>query len=397
MKNISKNLLFFRTDKRKSFDSYQLIENFPLSKTDIVIYDISKKVKEIDPKGKIALQSLQALLNKKVTKQDEIRAYRNLDTFLVSTPAFRKNIRGMKATEIADLKRTVINSMFEKIYDNITKDRGVSNLRFALVLLKEELNKFDNTLVSHIFYDIQNGININREIEKIFVKQVKESIDQKKLVIEIDSPKSNLIELFIKQDTQRRFIDLLLNTLLSMHSYSNCDSKKIAILVSYMCYIAYTEDIKTTKKNGKTKIQIAHSFMILVEYQAKHNSSNFILLLKKFLKKRNRENIEEFLKKICLGENIPTIKEGTLRQKNLKFLNNMIIIGQFYRAISEEQDMELVIDTLQKKILDNSVNIEKMYQKEEINNFLKLFSKKYRKKESKQRLNDFFKAFRNAK
>jgi hypothetical protein len=322
-------------------------------------------------------------------------AYKNLDTFLVTTSAFRKYIRNIDATEIETLKRTVISSMIEKIYDNITKDRGVSNLRFALILLKDKLNELDNNLQSHIFYDIQNGVNINREIEKNFTNRIRDSINQKELSKEIEPYSSNSIESLIKRDDEKRFINLFLKSLLFMHSFANYDEKRIAILVGYMCYIISTDDIKTTTKNGIEKIGIPHSFMSFIEYQAKYNSLNLILMLDKFLENRENQRIEEFLNgRVSIEENSLTIKNGTLRQKNLKFLNNLLIIGDFLKLISEERCIESVIYSVQKKILEKSIDV-KRYSKEPISSsFLKLFSKKYRKKECEERLKEFFKSFR---
>jgi hypothetical protein len=392
MENISKNLLFFGTDDKNSFDSYQLIDKKEgNSFQNILIYNISKKVKEIDKKGKKALLSLSRLLFNTLTNQEERVAYKSLDTFLVSTPAFRKRIRGLDATELETLKRTVISSMIEKIYDNITKDRGVSNLRFALVLLKDGLHRADNNLQSHIFYDIQNGVNINREVEKNFTQKIRE----KELTQEIEPYSRNPIESLLKKDDEKRFINSLLKTLLSMHSFANCDIKKIAILVSYMCYIVSTEDIKITKKNGVEKIGIAHSFMSFVEYQAKYNSLNFILMLDEFLEKRENQKIEEFLnRRVSIEKNSLTIKDGTLRQKNLKFLNNLLIVGDFLKLISKERCIESIIYSIQKKVLEKSIDT-KEYSKEPISSsFLKLFAKEYRKKECQQRLKEFFESFR---
>jgi len=392
MENISRKLLFFETNNKNSFDSYHLIEKKSGNPKNILIYNISKKVKEIDTKAKKALQSLRLLIYKKLSKQEERLAYRGLDIFLLSSSAFRKHIYGMITTEIDSLKRVVISSMIEKIYDNITKNRGASNLRFALVLLKGGLNRFDDNIQSHIFYDIQNGININREVEKNFKN---DSINKINLTKEIEPYSSNPIQLFIKKDDERRFINSILKTILSMHSFSNCDIRKISILVGYICYISSTENIKTTTKNGVEKIHIAHSFMMFVEYQAEYNSLNFILMLKEFLENRDNQRVEEFLdRRVSIEENKLSIKNGTLRQKNLKFLNNLLIVGDFFRFISEERNIESIIFSIQQKVLNNTLDI-KGYSKEPISSkFLKLFAKEYRKKDCEIRLKEFFKSFR---
>lgn len=395
MENISKNLLFFGADDKNSFDSYQLIDKKDSRFKNTLIYNISKKVKEIDKKGEKALQALDTLLNRTVSSKDEKIAYRSLDTFLVSTPAFRKHIRGIGATEIETLKRTVISSMIEKIYDNITKDRGVSNLRFALVLLKNELNGLDNSLKSHIFYDIQNGVNINREIEKIFANNIRDSIDQRELAKEIEPYSSNSIISLLKKVDEKRFINSLLKTLLSMHSHTNCDIKKIAILVGYMCYIGSTEVIKTTTRNGVDKIKIAHQFMSFVEYQAEYNSLNFILMLEEFLEDIDNQRVEEFLdRRVSIEEKSLTIKSGTLRQKNLKFLNNLLIVGDFFRLTTEEKDIDSIIGSIQQKVLGKSIDIKRYSKEPTSSKFLKLFAKEYRKKDCEERLKDFFKSFR---
>ncbi len=397
MENISKNLLFFEVDDKNSFDSYKLIEKRrENSFKDILIYNISKKVKKIDRKGERALDAMRRLLFEPLSVQEEKIAYNSLDTFLITTPAFRKHIRNLEVMEIENLKRTIISSIIEKIYDNINKKRGVSNLRFALVLLKNGISKLDNSIKSHIFYDIQNGVNINREIENSLSKKTQSLIEQRELAKEVKPNYSNLIESFIKEDGEKRFINIFLKTLLSIHSNDvEYDIKKIATLVSYMSYIISTRDIKTTIKNGIEKIQIAHPFIISVEYQVEHNSLNFILMLDDFLENRDNQEIEEFLeRRVSIKQNSIEIKSTTIRQRNLKFLKNLLIIGDFFKLVSEREDIESIIDSIQKKILENSIDIDR-YSKEPISsNFLKLFAKEYRKKDCKIRLKDFFKSFR---
>ena len=393
MENIKNNLLFFGTDNKNSFDSYHLIDKKSDNFKNILIYNISKKVKKIDEKAKKALYALDTILNRTVSTQKEREAYENLDTFLITTPAFRRYIYSLNKLERETLKRTVISSMIEKIYDNITKDRGVSNLRFALVLLKNRLNKLDDNLKSHIFYDIQNGVNINREIERNFINRIKDSINQKELAQKIE-PNNNSIEFIIKKDDENRFINSFLRTLLSMHSLPKYDRKKISILVGYICYILSVEDIKITKKNGIEKIQIAHSFMLFIEYQINYNSMNFVLMLEEFLNKNNYENIELFFRKrVSIKKYDLEIKEGTLRQKNLKFLNNLLIIGDFFKLISAEQDIDSIISSFQQKVLTKDIDVAKYSKEPIISKFLKLFAKEYRKKEYQDRLKEFLKTW----
>jgi hypothetical protein len=396
MKNISTNFLYFRIDDKKDFNSYYLLDRIDSSSKDILIYNISKKVKEIDKKGKKALKALNTLLFRRVSIREEIVAYNNLDTFLVTTPAFRRYIHTIGAMEIESLKRTVLNSMIEKIYDNITKKRGVSNLRFALVLLKNSLDRLDNNLQSHIFYDIQNGVNINREVEKSFAKSIKESISQRELIQEIEPYSSNQIELLIKRDDERRFIKSFLKTLLSMHSLLSCDKKKIAILVGYMCYLLSTDDIKTTIRDGVEKMRISHSFMMLLEYQVKQSSLNSILILDEFLEDIDNQRVEEFLeRRVYLAEGSLTITSGSLRQKNMKFLKNILIVGDFFRLVSDERDIESAIYSIQKKVLENNLDIKRYSEEPISSSFLKLFAKEYRKRENKTRLKEFFTSFKS--
>jgi len=406
---VGSDFLLFGTTNREKFDEYFLIKckkkayyleiDFSLSFQFLLIYDVSQDLKPINHKGEEAISSLFSLLN-----SDHCDYYSGaLDVFLISTPSFRELNRDMSSRERESFKQTIINSMMEKIYDNIREDRGSSNLRFALVLVKNSLRDIDRSIWRYLFYDIKNGINLNREIIKSY-RLVGEALD----VLELTEQRiSYLYESDVEKEHERRFILLLLNSILRMKDTLYWDKKKAINLASYICYLAFTEDIKVVvNREGVERLKIDYTYMILVELLTKVNSSYFIMLLEKFLNSVNNISIEKFLEQhieyefierkkektlfIKMGKDSLSVKYNTLRQNSSRFFKNVLIIGEFYRLISEEKDMDMVIALSLQKILKSSINVKKCAKDPISAKFLTLFLKGHSKKNCESGLRDFF-------
>jgi hypothetical protein len=136
--------------------------------------------------------------------------------------------------------------------------------------------------------------------------------------------------------------------------------------------------------------------MMLLEYQVKQSSLNSILILDEFLEDIDNQRVEEFLeRRVYLAEGSLTITSGSLRQKNMKFLKNILIVGDFFRLVSDERDIESAIYSIQKKVLENNLDIKRYSEEPISSSFLKLFAKEYRKRENKTRLKEFFTSFKS--
>jgi len=406
---LDKDFMLFGIDDIDRFETYfRLNSSIERNYNHIALYDISKDVKDIDEIAITALKTLSKLFYTKEFKNNEI-VYNNLEVFLISTSSFREIVSGIPKVEQNPFKRNVINGMIEKIYENMRENRSISNLRFALVCLKEDLSNFNQNIKNHIFYDIQNGINVNREIQKSLYQDIKISTNKKKELVDNYNSNDDVIDEFIKKNDRNHFISSFLNTILSMPSSLSWNIDNVIELVSYMSYISSTDNIKVRKIKNIEKIQIAHCFMLLVELLSSLNRAYFILLLKNFLEYTNEISIEEFLQKdieyncstnkidktvtIEIYNNLLTVTNSTLRKRNSRFFHNILVIGNFFKAISKEDTIDDIISTSLYQISHNRVNIDKCCQNPITPKFLSLFLDGRNRKDCEMVLQKFLRFF----
>ena len=408
---IGEEFLLFGMEDREDFSTYALYSVDNQKKFDaMAVYDIKKEVKEIDQKGLLALSSLKAMMEESNSLGVEQRIlYRNLDVFLFSARNFKSVISSIKYDEQESFKRTVMSDIFAKIYDNMIERRDVSQLRFALVLLlSREFDSLSVQIKSHIFYDIHNGININAQIlknskieptqyqpiEEIVLDEVEESVDD--------------IDIFIKRSDENRFIEIFLNTLLSMSSDVAIDRKNTLLFVALVSYISSTDDIKTTKKEGIEKIQIGHCYLFMVHLQVTYNINDFFIYIDDFVNlKQKGVEIETFLKdKIeyryrenrrdsCLilkiWERVFFKKRDTLRKMNHQFSTRLRVVGLFFQFISHQKSRDNIISDSFQQIKEDSIDMEECCKALISKKFLAIFFIGHGKKECKKHLGGFFK------
>jgi hypothetical protein len=398
------DFLLFGIEDIKDFQSYELYNEASKKEFNLMgLYEVDKEVKNLNEQGVLALNSLKNLLN---NKEDEIL---NLDTFLLSTQSFSKTISAIQHKYQEHFKKTIISDMLSKIYDNIFEDNyKKSNLRYALLLLKNQtLEKINPKIQAHIFYDIQKGINLNALILQEHIGSVKKNDFNQERVeeeVEIDSKESE-IENFLENNDTRRFIKLFLNTLLAMDSEREIEMEKIVRFVALFLYLAFDKELKATKKNGEEKFQIDHCYMMLVDYKIEVDRNNFFEYLDYFINEEiYPKSIEAHLQKIIAYQCSNNSKEITLlidnqkcretkenlRQKNSIFSKKLMVVGLFYKSITQEEKLEEIISTLFKKIRTQSISISEHCQKKISFKFLSYFFQGHGKKNCHVNLKDFF-------
>jgi len=381
-----KDFLLFGIEDIENFQSYEVYNEASKKEFNLMaLYEVDKEVKNLDEQGILALKSLKNLLN----NEDEIL---NLDTFLLSTQSFSKAITTIEHKYQEHFKKTIISDMLSKIYDNIFEaNYKKSNLRYALVLLKNQtLETINPKIQAHIFYDIQKGVNVNALILEEHIGSVKKNdFNQERVTeeVEIDSKESE-IENFLENSDTRRFIKLFLNTTLAMDSERDIEMEKTVRFVAFFLYLAFEKELKTTIKNSKEKFTIDHCFMMLVEYQIENNKNNFFEYLDYFINEEiYPKSIEAYLEQIITYECTNNSKEVTvtinnqqvkerkvnLRQQNSRFSKKLMIVGLFYKSITQEERLEEIISTLFKKIRTQSISISKHCQNKISFKFLALF------------------------
>jgi len=416
-KELGDSFLLFGIDDKSDFLTYSLydIEN-PKRFKHMAIYDIKKMVKAIDDKAELALFSLKSLLNNSSNSDIQQKIwYRNLDIFLFSARKFKSVISSIKYEEQASFKRTVISDMFTKIYENIIEKRELSQLRFALVaLLSSDFDKLNNKIHSHIFYDITNGININNQILKSIGVEINKKRQESKNIqtefyqeLVLDENIENPIDEFIKKNDENRFIEIFLNSILSMNSTTSIDREKTLLFVALVSYITSTNDIKITIKNSIEKIQIKHDYLFMVSLQVTYNINIFFIYIDDFVNLKDKKiDIEAFLNKkilyryldykkdecifIKIWKRVFSKKRTSLRKMNSQFSNRLLIVGLFYKFISKQKNIDDIISNSFQKIRHNTINIELCCKEMITIKFLSIFFKGNRKKECEVRLKHFF-------
>lgn len=380
------DFLLFGIEDIEKFQSYELYNEASKKEFNLMgLYEVDKEVKNLDEQGILALKSLKNLLNNK----DKIL---NLDTFLLSTQSFSKAISAIEHKYQEHFKKTIISDMLSKIYDNIFEaNYKKSNLRYALVLLKTQtLETINPKIQAHIFYDIQKGVNVNALILEEHIGSVKKNdFNQERVAeeVEIDSKESE-IENFLENSDTRRFIKLFLNTTLAMDSERDIEMEKTVRFVAFFLYLAFEKELKATIKNGEEKFQIDHCFMMLVEYQIRNNKNNFFEYLDYFINEEvYPKSIEAYLEQIIAHKCTNNSKEirvtidnqqiketkVNLRQQNSRFSKKLMIVGLFYKSITQEERLEEIISTLFKQIRTQSISISEHCQKKISFKFLALF------------------------
>ena len=403
------DFLLFGMDDREDFSTYSLYGRHHQKRFEYMsVYDIKKEVKNIDEKALLALRSLKAMMEQpSASMVEQSILYRNLDIFLFSARHFKSVISSIKYDEQSSFKRTVISDIFAKIYENMTEKRDVSQLRFALVLLlSRDFDSLSLQVQSHIFYDIHNGININGQILKtIEIEPMQHQQSEEVLVEALDE---SHVELFIKKNDENRFIEIFLNTLLSMHSDIAIDRKNTLLFVALVSYIGSTDDIKTTKKEGIEKIQIRHCYLFMVHLQVTYNLNDFFIYMDDFVNLEEKGiEIELFLKDkiayrhkehkkdacliIKIWERLFFKKRASLRKMNHQFSTRLLVVGLFYRLISQQKNQEDILSDSFKHIKEGSIDIKACCQSLISKKFLAIFFRGQGKKECEKHLRSFFK------
>lgn len=398
------DFLLFGIEDIENFQSYELYNEVSKKEFNFMgLYEVDKEVTNLNEQGILALNSLKNLLN---NKQDELL---NLDTFLLSTLSFSKAISAIQHKYQEHFKKTIISDMLSKIYDNIFEDNyKKSNLRYALILLTSQpLEKITPKIQAHIFYDIQKGVNLNALLLEEHIASVKKNDFNQEGVeeeIEID-PKESEVENFLENNDTRKFIKLFLNTILSMDSEREMEMEKTINFTALFLYLAFEKALKITKKNDEEKFQIDHCYMMLVAYQIENNKNNFFEYLDYFINEEiYPKSIEAHLRKLIPHECIHNAKEtillidnqkftekkGNLRQQNSRFSQKLMIIGLFYKSITQEEQLEEIISTLFKKIRTQSISVSEHCQNKISFKFLSYFFQGQGKKNCHLNLKHFF-------
>lgn len=416
-KRYQKDFLLFGLDDKEEFLTYSLYHVANLKRFEhMAIYDIHKKVKNIDKNAELALFSLKAMINKSYKEEEQKILYKNLDVFLFSARQFKSVIAYIKYDEQSTFKRTVISDMFAKIYDNIIEKRELSQLRFALVLLlSSDFEKLDVQIHSHVFYDIINGINLNSQILKnanveINLYKYQEKIFEEEILfksIEESSMGENTIDKFIKNSDEHRFIEVFLNTILNMNSTTNVDREKTLLFVALLSYLTSTHNVKTTKRDGIDKIQIEHCYLFMSYLQVKYNINDFFMHIDDFVNLKGKDiEIERFLEErifyqyreykkdeciiLKIWKKVFFKKKTSLRKINHQFSTRLLVVGLFYQLISKEKKIEDVIANSFKNIRHDTINIELCCKERISTKFLTIFFRGNGKKECEFHLNIFF-------
>jgi hypothetical protein len=399
-----KEYLLIGIDDDSNFSNYALYNiKSPKSVQNMVIYQTNNDITPIDEKGELALLSLRNII--KHTKENPVKLYKNLDTFLFSAHNFKSIIESIDYSEQDSFKQTVISDMFEKIYNNIKKeDRGTSLLRFALVsLLSDEFDSFGRNISSHIFYDIHNGININAQLIK---NMKKEQQTQKKTLDEpnmIDEHQKELFNAFLEENQNKKFIKVFLYTLLNMTADDKLDRKKSIRFISFITYMLTEENPKITKRDGVDKIQIEHCFMVMVLFLIDFNVNRFFLFIDEYFDMQESLTIKEFMEKeyshTCKGDNKEIeiiyanstfkITKTSLRTINSRFLVELVKVGLFYKLISGQSSIDDIIAISFQRIRDGRVDIKELCQESITFKFLSLFFEGHRKKDCLVNLKSF--------
>ncbi len=395
------DFLLFGIEDVNNFQTYELYNKASKKEFNFMgLYEIKKEVKNLNEQGILALHSLKNILN---NKEDKIL---NLDTFLLSTQSFSKAISAIKYEYQEHFKKSIISDVMSKVYDNMFEEKyKKSNLRYALVLLKNQLlEEIDLKIQTHIFYDIQKGVNINDLTLQEHIGSVKKNDFKRQRVeeeIEIDSKESE-IENFLENSDTRKFIKLFLNTLLSMDSERDIEMEKTVHFIALFLYLAFDKE----EKSEKHQFQIDHCFMLLAQYQILYNQNIFFSYIDDFVNKEHYpKSIEEYLqyylhseckdnpnKNLTLHiENNEFIdSKQNLRQQNSRFSKKLITVGLFYKSITQEERLEEIISSLFKKIRTQDISIVEHCQNKISFKFLALFFQGHGKNSCHLNLKAFF-------
>jgi hypothetical protein len=365
----------------------------------MALYQTNSDITHIDEKGKLALSSLRDIIQN--SSENSTKLYRNLDIFLFSARHLKSIIASIDYQEQESFKQTILSDMFEKIYDNMKKEnRERSLLRFALVsLLSDKFDLFTPNIFSHIFYDIHNGININAQLLK---EVVVDKIAQKKTLDEpdmIDESQKELLNAFLEENQNKKFIQIFLYSLLNMASSRNIEREKSAKFISFTTYIATEENPKITYKDGIDKIQIEHCFMAMVLFLIESNINRFFFLIEEFFDTEEEITIKEFIqeqysygckessKEVKIVEYMVT--KTSLRKTNSRFLIELLRVGLFYQLISKESSINDIIVVSFKRIMDGEIDTKELCQNSITFKFLSLFFRGHGKKDCNINLQSF--------
>ena len=398
-----KEFLLFGMKEKDDFKSYELYDiKEPKVFKNMALYEMKLNERQIDEKGELALETLRSAFKNPNIQQ------RNLDVFLYSAGKFPSVISSIKYDEQAKLKRDLISNMFIKIYDNMTKKRETSQLRFALVLLFSK--SFDTLNIekkSCIFYDINNNINTNAQVLKSAgIEVLKEKNELEKKTLEFDEKqKEHEIEVFFQQNDAQKFIYTFLNSLIAINSATRIDEKKTLQFIALLSYLNSSTQINITQvKNDVEKIDISYSFLAMIKVQIQDNRNEFFSYIEEFVNIENpEESIETYCQKISpytfnetniegtiyIFETEYTHIKSTLRQEKSKFFSRLRSVGDFYKYFSQQEIVEEILSITLKKIRTNSFDIKACCQEQKVFDFLKIFFKGRGKKECHLNLKDF--------
>jgi len=390
---LNQDFLLIGIDSENDFSSYGLYDiKTPKAVEKMSLYEVGSEIQEIDEKGQSALESLRNII-----QYNSVDSYQNLDIFLFSARHFKSIIASIEYHQQESFKRSIISDIFEKIYENITKkDRATSLLRFALVsLLSDKFSTFNLNTHSHIFYDIHNGVNINAQLLKGVAQDTIEPNSQKKTLNEsetIDREQQELLDTFLEQNQNQKFIEIFLKSLLNMDSNKQLNGEKTVQFVAMTAYLSSNENAKT-----------AYCFTTMIFYQSTSNLNHFFLKLDEFVYLEEHITIEEYLKKelpyqcqegskevkVTIGEEKFIKTKVWLRQFKHRFSLQLLKVGNFYRLISKALTIEDIIVISFQKIRDRELKSTELCQNSITFQFLAIFFKGHGKKNCQSNLESF--------
>ncbi len=204
--------------------------------------------------------------------------------------------------------------------------------------------------------------------------------------------------LFVKKKSYEDFVNIFFNTIFRLKGLSGISPKKISLLMGYIAYILSVEDEKS----------IDCCYFSFFTLYADKNPKYLIAILKKYFDNREM-SIVEFSKNengySCKGDkkdiviSTPDYRDKSIKcekfrqQKSRNFNPSILKIGEFYKLISKNKNMDISIQNIIDSIVDESIDIKIYCEKRVTLEFFALFMSG--KKECDKRLFEFLNAFKD--
>jgi len=203
---------------------------------------------------------------------------------------------------------------------------------------------------------------------------------------------------FLKKNDENRdhkqFIQLMIGSIFRMQNGYQLSAKKLSKLMAYI-FIQLSQEPNSHEK----------CFLSFSHIYADNQSTNFLLYLHQFFQTKKHE-VERYFRAIddyschVLDKNLiittqygeEHIQEKTLEKREERATSSLKIIGEFYRLLSGEEDMNAIISNVTHKIVKNSTDVSPLCQQEITTLYLGLFLSS--KKHCEVSLKSFFDGFK---